>query len=116
MTAFADGSISFRLYPHALPAVEQDVCSNREIEVVFVDTVSNSSTTLVRDLIERSSAGGRQPFALTQIVPPPFAAKCGATLLVVVHTDKGGPGSQFSSRTNIVKGPTSRNSREVGHP
>ncbi len=42
-----------------LPAVEQDVCSNREIEVVFVDTVSNSSTTLVRDLIERSSAGGR---------------------------------------------------------
>ena len=38
-----------------LPAVEEAVCADRDIEIVFADTVSNSSSALLGDLIRRES-------------------------------------------------------------
>jgi glycerol-3-phosphate cytidylyltransferase-like family protein len=36
-----------------LPGVEERVCSDHEIEVVYVDTVTNSSSALIRDFADR---------------------------------------------------------------
>ena len=36
-----------------LPAIEERICSSYGIEVIYVDTVINSSSALVRDFLER---------------------------------------------------------------
>ena len=39
-----------------LPAVEQRICSEHRIEVVYVDTVINSSSALISDFLDRCRA------------------------------------------------------------
>ena len=51
-----------------LPAVEQRVCSEHGIEVIYTDTVTNSSSALVGDLLGR---GVRAPQRRSRAGPPP---------------------------------------------